>query len=382
MDYYLRTDIKYTKEDKENYKKLKEQQEVQEVSNQEWQRGDWEYNWFGNGMLKSVRKPDGSLVKMEYDALGRRISKTIGENIKRFLWDGNILLHEWDLVKQDKPKTLLNELGEVYLEKQEPISNLVTWVYDNNNYNPSAKITGEERVSIINDYLGTPVQAYNENGALIWERELDIYGKIRKIDGDKNLIPFLYQGQYYDEDIELAYNRFRYYDTSSGIYLSQDPIGLLGNNPNIYAFVKDINAFVDVFGLIVENLIRYKPSKVTPQSGSRGTAINRAWKQEQDLINRTGQGTRNWTPEEIEMIKNGRSGKELTSTMSNAGYTGHHINNVSDFPQLKGDPRNIVFLQNANHPSGIDEHLYSNAGHRGNYDTKTKGRLIDRLKCH
>ena len=99
MDYYLRTDIKYTKEDKENYKKLKEQQEVQEVSNQEWQRGDWEYNWFGNGMLKSVRKPDGSLVKMEYDALGRRISKTIGENIKRFLWDGNILLHEWDLVK-------------------------------------------------------------------------------------------------------------------------------------------------------------------------------------------------------------------------------------------------------------------------------------------
>lgn len=29
--------------------------------------------------------------------------------------------------------------------------------------------------------------------------------------------------------------------------------------------------------------------------------------------------------------------------------------------------RNIVFLQNDRHPSGIDEHLHGNQGHRGNY---------------
>lgn len=67
--------------------------------------------------------------------------------------------------------------------------------------------------------------------------------------------------------------------------------------------------------------------------------------------------------------------------MSRAGYTGHHINNVVQFPNFKGDPRNIVFLQNLNHPSGFDEHLTSNQGHRGDYGNSTKGRLIDRTKC-
>ncbi|WP_317172540.1 RHS repeat domain-containing protein [Flavobacterium columnare] len=108
---------------------------------------------------------------------------------------------------------------------------------------------GEEVYSIINDYLGTPVQAYNSNGKLIWERELDIYGKTRKIEGDQNLIPFLYQGQYYDHDIELAYNRFRYYNPETGNYISQDPIGLEGNNPNFYAYTHDPNSHVDIFGL-------------------------------------------------------------------------------------------------------------------------------------
>ncbi len=67
--------------------------------------------------------------------------------------------------------------------------------------------------------------------------------------GNNNFCPFLYQGQYYDQETELAYNRFRYYSPDSGTYISQDPIGLAGNNPNFYAYVGDSNAWVDVFGL-------------------------------------------------------------------------------------------------------------------------------------
>lgn len=85
---------------------------------------------------------------------------------------------------------------------------------------------------------------------------------------------------------------------------------------------------------------------------------------------------------ESDAILAGRNGKELTSTMSQVGYTGHHINNVSEFPELQGDPRNIMFLQNANHPSGVNEHLYYKQGHRGNYDNETRGRLIDRKRSH
>jgi len=32
--------------------------------------------------------------------------------------------------------------------------------------------------------------------------------------------------------------------------LSQDPIGLIGNNPNLYAYVHDSNSWVDILGLM------------------------------------------------------------------------------------------------------------------------------------
>ena len=226
-------------------------------------------------MLKSVKKPDGTLVKMEYDALGRRISKTIGENIKRFLWDGNILLHEWDLDKKEKPRAHLNDLVELIKDETEPINNLVTWVYDTFNFNPSAKIIGEESYTIVNDYLGTPVQVYSNKGTLIWERELDIYGKIRKIEGNKNLIPFLYQGQYYDEDIELAYNRFRYYNPETGMYVSQDPIGLMGGK-RIYNYVNNVNYLIDTFGLMANfptNVDFTEHSDLFPISGNQKNIV-------------------------------------------------------------------------------------------------------------
>ena len=52
---------------------------------------------------------------------------------------------------------------------------------------PSAKIVGERRYSIISDYLGTPVEAYDEEGQRVWVRELDIYGRVRIEQGEAGL---------------------------------------------------------------------------------------------------------------------------------------------------------------------------------------------------
>ena len=76
----------------------------------------------------------------------------------------------------------------------------------------------------------------------MWARELDLYGNA--IAGDSSFIPFLYQGQYYDEEIGLAYNRFRYYSPESGTYISQDPISILGGL-NLNAYVHDVNNWID-----------------------------------------------------------------------------------------------------------------------------------------
>ncbi len=78
---------------------------------------------------------------------------------------------------------------------------------------------------------------------------MDIYRKTRNFVGEENFVPFTYQGQYYDEETGLAYNRFRYYDCDSGTYISQDPIGLAGGMPNMYAYVHDSNGWIDPLGL-------------------------------------------------------------------------------------------------------------------------------------
>lgn len=70
--------------------------------------------------------------------------------------------------------------------------------------------------------------------------------------------------------------------------------------------------------------------------------------QEKALLQDGGAGTRNWTAQERDLILK-TPNKSLTSVMSRAGYTGHHINSVEGNGTLgskwQGDPRNIVFLK-------------------------------------
>ncbi|CAM3942209.1 RHS repeat-associated core domain-containing protein [Flavobacterium branchiophilum] len=107
---------------------------------------------------------------------------------------------------------------------------------------------GEKKYSILADHLGTPIEGYDDTGNLVWERSLNANGKTIKETGIQNFCPFLYQGQSFDNEIELAYNRFRYYDVEDGRYISQDPIGLLGGLL-FYGYVHDSNCWIDVFGL-------------------------------------------------------------------------------------------------------------------------------------
>ena len=114
---------------------------------------------------------------------------------------------------------------------------------------PCEKITNGKHYSIITDHLGTPIEAYNQEGELIWEREQDLYGNSRQGFAKENFrCPFKYQGQYYDPEIELCYNRFRYYHPETGRYISEDPIKLLGGF-NVFAYVSDTNVSIDIFGL-------------------------------------------------------------------------------------------------------------------------------------
>ena len=213
-----------------------------------WQSGDYAYTWQGNGMLRSVTRPDGKTVTFRYDALGRRIEKVFDGRVYRYLWDGDVILHEWDYTEANRPNTIVTETGEVTLDRPEPVENLITWVYDSDNYVPTAKIVGDRHYSIISDYIGRPVQAYDDNGNIVWQADYDIYGNIRNLHGSRKFIPFRQLGQYEDDETGLYYNRFRYYDPRIGNYISQDPIRLAGGNPTLYGYVEDCNKLVDILG--------------------------------------------------------------------------------------------------------------------------------------
>ena len=215
----------------------------------DWQPGDTCYEWLANGMLAGVKTPDGRTVSFGYDALGRRVSKTVDGTVRRFGWDGNVVLHEWDIEEAGRPKLITDRSGREEYEDTEKPENLVTWIYDGTSFTPVAKVTNGERYTIVHDYLGTPTQAYDSRGNLVWEMLLDVYGEVKECHGDRTLVPFRYQGQYEDIETGLYYNRFRYYSPQMGMYISSDPIGLAGNNPTLYGYVQDINTWLDNYGL-------------------------------------------------------------------------------------------------------------------------------------
>ena len=246
----------------------KERREQEELI--AWHPGDYAYAWLPNGMLGSVTRPDGKVVTFKYDALGRRIEKSFNGRVHRYLWDGDVILHEWEYAETDRPQPIVAENGEVSFDRPEPTDNLVTWVYDTGSYVPTAKLVGGKRYGIVSDYIGRPVQAYDEHGTLVWQADYDIYGNLLNLRGNRKFVPFRQLGQYEDEETELYYNRFRYYDPSTGGYISQDPISIQGGI-NLYRYVHDCNSWADEFGLKgdyhqIPQMPGYQKHHIIPQS--------------------------------------------------------------------------------------------------------------------
>ncbi|SDC32877.1 DUF6531 domain-containing protein [Niabella drilacis] len=256
----------------------------------------WDYEWAGNGMLQKVVNPGGREIEFYYDPLGRRTAKILldknarffEENsgmVTRWIWDGNVPLHEWQYTGRFPPKKTIDSDG--IKEEKEPVENLVTWIFEENSFVPCSKLIDHEQYSIVTDYLGTPTHAYNSAGEKVWERELDIYGAVRKESGEKGLVPQLYQGQYMDEETGLAYNRFRYYDHESGGYISQDPIGLWGGL-RIFGYVKNVTSQYDSLGLNSTTLNKNLGGVVGDQMQAHHIIPEQVWKANQDFFDDIG----------------------------------------------------------------------------------------------
>ena len=214
---------------------------------------------YDNMGLPVEERSNEHVIKRTYDALGRRLSKdAIG--ITCWLWNGNVPLHEWT------PSQSRNENGEI----EENQKDLRTWLFEEESFVPLALFQDGKAYSIVTDHLGTPVEAYNEQGEEEWYRRLDMNGKVIEERSmlytsykDYIKIPFLFQGQYYDGEVKLAYNRFRYYDPELGRYISEDPIRFASGATALHSYVEDSNTWTDTFGLRAGNT-SFLPSELHP----------------------------------------------------------------------------------------------------------------------
>jgi len=97
----------------------------------------------------------------------------------------------------------------------------------------------------------------NEAGQQVWRNESDAFG-YQSTDENSELAnlsenhinnPIRFQGQYFDGESQLHYNRFRYYCPKQQRFIHQDPIGLVGGI-NHYQYAPNPVNWVDPFGLL------------------------------------------------------------------------------------------------------------------------------------
>ena len=127
-----------------------------------------------------------------------RLSKTVGNNTTYFMWSGDDILAE------------LNGSYAVtaqYVYGTERIYNCINnnyYLY--NNHGDTSEVTNAN---------GIVVKSYSLNG-------FDAYGDEKNPDSnDTN--PFRYCGEYYDAETGNIYLRARYYDPSTGSFITEDP---------------------------------------------------------------------------------------------------------------------------------------------------------------
>ena len=189
-----------------------------------------------NGLNQLVQiNVNGKLTQYEYDALGRRSAKITELGRTDFIWDNHQLIGECTL-------------GEY------------TWyIYQPDTFTPVALIKAGQVYYYHLDQLGTPICLTDENAQIVWRSQQDVFGQtIESVDckdadyaaqQDKIPNPIRFQGQYFDDESGLHYNRFRYYSPGQARFIHQDPIGLVGGI-NHYQYAPNHVNWVDPLGLL------------------------------------------------------------------------------------------------------------------------------------
>ena len=208
------------------------------------------YRWTASGLLRAVERSDGTTIEYAYDPFARRTQKRITKprrdaertvaSITRFVWDGEVLVHEIKRTGTDS--------GDAVTEER-------TYAFEDRGFSPIAErslrrdaggVRDTGWLHHVNDPSGTPERLLDASGGVVSERTHTAWGVT---DGGPSDVEtsLRFAGQQEDES-GLFYNRFRYYDPDAGRYISADPLGI-HEDTNVFAYGRNPVGWIDPFGL-------------------------------------------------------------------------------------------------------------------------------------
>ena len=178
--------------------------------------GVTQYSYDYENRLIRIDLPGGGYSTYQYDVLGRRIEKNVNGQIFTYLYDGEFFV----LAEYDGDGNLLRN-------------------YFNGaagDFNPSIIYRDGQAYYVYYDQLNTPHDITNENGNLLWSAIYSSYGGTA-ITREDIINNFRFPGQYFDSESGLYYNNKRYYESSIGKYLTEDPDK--GYKTNLYHYANN-----------------------------------------------------------------------------------------------------------------------------------------------
>jgi RHS repeat-associated protein len=218
------------------------------------QDGRWSYTWDGeNRLIKMVSRTGApaQYIQFTYDWQGRRISKKVWNNTdgsgapvvnERYLYDG------WNLIAviDGSAATLLKSF---------------VWGTDlSGTLQGAGGVGGLLKVRQHSPSAANAYVAYDGNGNVVGlvntadgkfsaRYEYGPFGEVVRATGPMaKANPFRFSTKYQDDETDLLYYGHRYYNASTGRWISRDPLDEK-SEPNLYGFVRqDAVSKVDVDG--------------------------------------------------------------------------------------------------------------------------------------
>ncbi|WP_155807765.1 DUF6531 domain-containing protein [Corynebacterium matruchotii] len=182
-----------------------------------------------------------------YDGLDRRVGKEQIDTATGDVLSRTVFMHYGNEIFGEQYTVDVNEPHMVGVGTLWPVNPITDEILGQIELAPSSS-PDSAFYAMISDFAGAPRELVDvTTGGIVGYSKQSLFGKRTWFGGKSS--PLLFAGQYEDAESGWVYNRFRYYNTTFGMYNAQDPLGVGPNLASAQAYVDNPTTWVDAMGL-------------------------------------------------------------------------------------------------------------------------------------